>query len=143
MFREALRLLIATRRDVFAQFVRYAVVGASMTVLDFGVYLTLTLHSDAFAGRYVAAATVSFLCAVAVSFVLNNFWTFRHDHRGWHRRAPKFLTVATVGLALNAGILHLLVTFGLHNIIAKIIATGVVTGWNFTMQRRWTFRRTA
>lgn len=140
MFPEALRLFIATRREVFGQFVRYAAVGATMTVLDFSIYLGLTRGTALFAGRFVAAATASFLCAVCVSFVLNNFWTFRHDHRGWHRRAPKFLAVAVVGLALNAGILHGLVLLGLHDILAKIMATGVVTGWNFTMQRFWTFR---
>jgi len=140
MLRELYRLFIASRPEVFRQFTRYAVVGASVTALDFATYLFLTRGTQLFAGRFVLAATVSFLCAVAVSFVCNNFWTFGRDHRGWHNRAPKFLTVAVVGLCLNAFILHTLVLIGSHDILAKMVATGLVTGWNFTMQRLWTFR---
>ena len=77
---------------------------------------------------------------MSASFILNNLWTFRQDVSGWHRRAPKFLAVALGGLLWNDAILHLLTQAGLNDVTAKLIATGIVLFWNFTLQKSWTFR---
>ncbi|HTM69164.1 MAG TPA: GtrA family protein [Candidatus Binatia bacterium] len=131
---------IDSRKRLAAQFLKFAAVGAFNTVLDFGVYLWLT-RSYAFWGAHiVGAASVSFVLAATSSFLLNNFWTFGQDAAGWHRRVPKFFVVALGGLLWNAAILHLLTTAGVHDIIAKLVATGVVLIWNFTLQKKWTFR---
>lgn len=131
---------IESRRRLAAQFVRFAAVGAFNTVLDFGVYLWLTRSYPYWSSRIVGAATVSFVLAATSSFLLNNFWTFRQDAKGWHRRLPKFFVVAVGGLLWNAAILHLLTTAGVHDIVAKLCATGIVLLWNFTLQKTWTFR---
>lgn len=128
------------RREIAAQFVRFVVVGAFNTALDFAVYVALT-RGAAFWGRhFVAAAAVSFCCGVVSSFVLNNFWTFGRDAKAWHRRSARFLIVALLALIWNSAILYGLTRLGLHDLIAKLVATAVVTGWNFSMHRTWTFR---
>lgn len=131
---------IASRRRVAAQFVKFAAVGAFNTVLDFGVYLWLTRSFEFWSERIVAAASVSFVVAVASSFILNNLWTFRQELSGWRRRSVKFFLVAIGGLLWNAAILHTLTTLGLHDIPSKLVATGIVLMWNFTLQKTWTFR---
>src|SRR5688572_23245899 len=136
----AIAAFLDAKRRTMGQFVRFAAVGAFNTVLDFGVYVALTRGIPGWSERYVAAATVSFLVAVASSFLLNTFWTFRSDLNLWHRRAPKFLIVAAGGLAWNAFIIHTLTVMGAHDIIAKLVATGLVLFWNFTLQKKWTFR---
>ncbi len=122
------------------QFLRFAVVGASNTALDFFAYLALTRGWPWWRTHLVLAATVSFCVAASSSFLLNNFWTFGRTGDGWHRRAPKFFAVAVGGLAWNALILHLLTAAGMHDILAKLLATAAVMVWNFTLQRAWTFR---
>ncbi len=128
------------RSVVTGQFLRFAVVGASNTALDFLAYLALTRGLPWWHAHLVAAATASFCLAAASSFLLNNFWTFGHDAAGWHRRAPKFFAVAVGGLAWNAAILQMLIAAGMHDILAKLLATAVVMIWNFTLQKTWTFR---
>lgn len=139
MFKRILNLYHLLQRRTAEQFLRFAAVGASNTVLDFGVYLALTRGTEWFAGRHVAAAVASFCVAATSSFVLNTFWTFRQSGVGWERRFPKFFTVAVGGLILNALFLHLLLTAGLHDVLAKLLATGAVMVWNFTLQKRYTF----
>jgi len=140
MFSAILERIIASRRRVAVQFVKFAAVGAFNTVLDFAVYLWLTRSFRFWAGHIVGAASVSFILAVASSFILNTLWTFRQDIGGWRKRSAKFFLVAAGGLLWNAAILHLLTTAGLHDIPSKLVATGLVLMWNFTLQKTWTFR---
>src|SRR5690606_23901009 len=140
MLARLLELIRLLQRDTAVQFVRFAAVGATNTVLDFGVYVALTRGTDWWRDHLVLAATVSFCVAATSSFLLHNFWTFSRNGDGWQRRMPKFFTVAVGGLAWNAALLHLLVGAGLHDIPAKLIATGAVIAWNFTLQKNWTFR---
>lgn len=140
MLQEIIGAILAARRRLAVQFVKFAAVGAFNTVLDFAVYLGLTRSSGFWGAHIVGAATVSFLVGVTSSFILNNFWTFRADVSGWRRRAPKFLAVAIGGLLWNDAILHLLTQAGMHDIAAKLAATGIVLFWNFTLQKTWTFR---
>lgn len=134
-----LKEIIFPHRHTFKQFVKFGIVGAFNTVLDFSLYIALTRTTEFWSRHIIMAATVSFLAAVASSFILNNFWTFRRDACDLTTRSIKFLIVAAGGLCWNALILALFVQAGFHDILAKLIATGIVLVWNFTMQKRWTF----
>jgi putative flippase GtrA len=131
--------LLVTHRKTAGQFVRFGVVGACNTVLDFAIYLVLTRGFPFWREHFVTAAAISFCFGATSSFVLNTFWTFRRAEDGWHRRMPKFFLVAVSGLAWNSAVLWTLTFFGLHDIIAKLAATGIVAFWNFTMHKKWTF----
>ena len=122
------------------EFLRFGFVGLCNTVLDFTVYYVLTRNFLFWGDHVVAAAAVSFCVAVASSFFLNNFWTFRRDAQSLHHRSVKFFIVALAGLAWNSAILYGLISAGLHDILAKLAATAVVMMWNFILQKTWTFR---
>jgi len=139
MLSRIFRLFNLLQERTARQFMRFAVVGATNTVLDFGVYIALTRGTEWFDQRHVTAAVASFCVAATSSFLLNNFWTFSQDGNGWEKRAPKFFAVAVGGLVWNALLLSILLAVGLHDIMAKLIATGAVIAWNFTMQKKWTF----
>jgi putative flippase GtrA len=124
----------------FWQFFRFCVVGGIVTAFDFAFYYGLTRAVGFFAVHYLAAATLSFCFAATLSFALNTFWTFRVGGRGWQRRAPRFFAIAVVGVGINASVIFLLVEAGLFDLLAKVASTGVVLMWNFTAQRKWTFR---
>jgi putative flippase GtrA len=131
--------LLFTYRKTAGQFVRFGVVGACNTALDFSIYIGLTRGFPFWGEHFVLAAAISFCFGATSSFIFNTFWTFRRGDVGWHRRMPRFFTVAVIGLALNSTVLWTLTSLGLHDIIAKLAATGIVVFWNFTMQKRWTF----
>lgn len=127
-------------REAFRQFVKFSLVGTLNTGVDFGVYLALTRGLDFWSRHLVSASVISFGVAAVSSFLLNNFWTFRRDAAGWSARLPKFLLVASGGAGLNALTLGLLVGLGVWDILAKAVATVLVLIWNFTLQKKWTFR---
>jgi len=127
-------------RPTLRQFIKFGLVGGINTVLDFGVYLALTRWLDL---HYLVANLVAFILAASSSFILNKYWTFR-DNRlaGLTFQYLKFLIVSTVGAALTELTLFALVHFaGWPDIVAKIMAIGVVMFWNFFANKHWTFRR--
>lgn len=134
------RVLPHRHRATGEQFIRFCFVGAFNTGLDLSVYLLLTRFTAFWSTRMVAAAVVSFGCGAVSSFLLNNFWTFERDADGWRRRLPKFLIVALGGAAWNALIISALLHAGVYDVIAKVTATACVLAWNFTFQKKWTFR---
>ncbi|MFA6512058.1 MAG: GtrA family protein [Patescibacteria group bacterium] len=127
-----------TRRPMVRQFVKFSLVGASNTVVDFAAYL---LFTRAFGVHFLAANVIAFLLAATWSYNWNRRWTFRSNDPRVHRQFVKFLIVATVGLGLTTGILYFLVEHsGLTDIPAKIISVAAVLLWNFLANRFWTFK---
>lgn len=122
----------------FRQFIKFSVVGASGALIDFGVLYSLVQFLWV---HYIAAATISFLLAVANNFFWNKYWTFRDRDRRLGRQFFQFLIVSTIGLGLNNTVLCALVEgVGLWYMWAKVFATGLVWAWNFTANKYWTFR---
>lgn len=113
---------------------RYAAIGVSGATLDFLVFWLLY-----FVGIHPVVATViSTPVGIINNFVLNsalNFRTHLTSARGF-----RFLTVGVSGLALSAGLLQLLVTWGIEPTLAKAITIPIVVSGQFMANRSWTFR---
>ena len=128
------------------RFIRFLLVGAAGTALDFGALTLLKL-----AGLpTLPANTLSFSLGVANNFYWNRRWTFGDLHReDWTRQLAQFALVSGIGLALNNAIVLLLEgAFAgwlgdWAYLPAKTIATGLVVFWNFSANRLWTFRPVA
>lgn len=121
---------------VLSQFLCFAAVGAVGTLAHYAVLIALV--QGQFSGP-VTASAAGFGVGAMVNYVLNYHFTFRSSHR--HGEAwPKFMLVALIGLALNTGVMSLLIDeAGVHYLISQIIATGVTLFWNFVANRHWTF----
>lgn len=56
-------------------------------------------------------------------------------------RLIRFLITGGSALALDFGIYYILTRYvGIPYLIARAISLGTAFGWNFTLNRRWTFR---
>ncbi|MFH1047667.1 MAG: GtrA family protein [Patescibacteria group bacterium] len=128
------------RHKTARQFAKFCVVGTINTLVDFSAYIFLTRVFDFWNERLVLAAAVSYCCGMITSFGLNNFWTFRQNRHGMLKRLPKFLPVTFAGLGWNALIIYILLSLDVYDVIAKIFATGCVILWNFSLQKKWTFK---
>lgn len=156
------RLQAVLRRGGVRQFVKFCIVGASSTLIDFSIYLSLIelahlqTHIGSVVWGRVAAQCVSFLFAVTNGFIWNNRWTFRHaDTRGIRGRYAKFVITNIIGLSLNVVILNVVAHLAPPNLtsmlathlkdpagfIGKLAAIVVVVFWNFTVSKYWTFRK--
>lgn len=156
-------------RPGLRQFVKFCIVGASSTAIDFGLFylifrayaLPARLHAwlagypawQSFADEHhlalMIAATLSFLVSLSNGFFWNRRWTFAHARASSARRQyVQFALVNVVGLVLNLVIIRGTVEVMGHYMSAdlapfgaKVIATAVVVFWNFLANKYWTFSR--
>lgn len=119
----------------FLEFMRFCLVGAVNTGVDFTVFTVLSNMGV----LLLVAQCVSYTCGVLNSFLLNRTWTFRR-HGQSTGQLIRFL-------ALNLGTLT--ITYGLlvyfHNslawplLVCKLLATGASLGINYIGSRLWIF----
>lgn len=153
------------------QFLKFAVVGGSSTVLDMATYYVLwhflrfipyamadwvlalgwfSLERQALATSMTSVIS-SGVVGTANAFYWNRRWTFRAEGRDRAgRQLGKFFVVAYTGMALRAGIGYVLVhafvpsgheLSGREAAIWQIPAILMVMFWNFFVNRLWTFKK--
>src|SRR6476620_5771151 len=113
----------ASRTHVALQFLKFGIVGVSNTLITFAVYTVLLKGFDVW---YLAASAIGFVAGATNGFLLNRRWTFR-GHVGDALTPLRWAVVQTCGLAVNLGLLFLLVRpAGLDELVAQALATAVV-----------------
>ena len=140
LVRPSLPQLSARSLGLARRFVKFGVVGASGVALNATVFWLLAgrLHL-----HYLAAGFISFEAALYGNFLLNRRWTFA-DRRTAPAGPARYQTVALGGLAINLLALHLLVAgVGVRPALANLAGIAAATGWNFTLNLRWTWREVA
>ena len=128
---------IIHRRGV-RQFIKFGLVGASSTIIDWGIYLVLTRFLGIY---YIMAKILSFSIAVINSYIWNRRWTFRSNNPQKLREFIKFLIIAFVGVVLNSMIMYIVVDFvHLSDLYGLVFASGIVMFWNFLANKYYTFK---
>lgn len=136
--------LAGVRQGELGRFVKFSIVGAVGTVLDFGVLNLLIL---VFGFSRFWANTCSFTVGSLNNFLGNRLWSFPESReRPFFRQFGQFLVVGLVGWVLNQAIflglsMYVFEPWGIlgYN-LAKAIAVGIVLFWNFGINRIWTYR---
>jgi len=146
--------MILKNRKERTRFLRFAIVGASGAVVDFGVLNLLTL---VFKLAFVPSSVISFISAVINNFLWNRYWTYP-DSRSKHvaRQLVQFSIINVIGLVIRTPLLALLEK-GLIPLFSKVlpenfltpefvghnislaIAILVVMIWNYIANRYWTY----
>lgn len=118
------------------QLIRFGITGGLAFVIDYVVAIFLT---EVVKVNYLAASTLSFSLAVTFNYILSIYWVFVPNERK-NRRVMilLFWVFSIIGLAINDLLIWVLVErIGLHYIIAKILATGIVMIFNFVTRKRF------
>ncbi|MBK9926437.1 MAG: GtrA family protein [Anaerolineales bacterium] len=136
------------------RFFKFAVVGATGSVVDIGI---MNLLTRLFHLPLVAAGSISFICAVTSNFIGNRYWTYPDSRsRPLAHQLGMFFLVNAIGIAIRIPILKYLeppialfienmthMTYQAADALAKnatlIFAIGVVMLWNFFINRYWTY----
>ena len=122
-------------------FVRYCIIGAGNTVLDFSLYSLLTRGFFFFREHYLMANICSIAVVVTWSFFWNKRWSFKEQSKQHSLQYTKFVAVTLGGIAITQFVLYIGVeVFTVQDLIAKVIAGPLVLLWNFTLYRLWAFR---
>ncbi len=114
---------------------RYAAVGAMATAVH---YALLALGVELAHWPAWLASGVGAVVGAQVAFVGNRRFTFGHHGAA---AAPwlKFQLTALFGALLGMGVVGLVVHAGWHYLVAQVLATLLVLGVTFLINRRWTF----
>lgn len=125
----------AAVRSVAAQWLRFAAVGGSNTLLSWCLYTGLVQVGV----HYVLASGLAFALGALNSYVLNRRWTFRSQDRRLPE-ALRFGAVQCVGLAVDVCLLYALVHDArIHHLIAQAVVFPVASGLTFLLSRHWAF----
>jgi putative flippase GtrA len=118
------------------QLARFVLVGGLATVLHYLILIALVNGAGADA---TIASTIGYALSTLVNYALNRRVTFRSQRR--HGSAlPRFLTLALVGLVINAAMVWLLAErLEIYYLIAQVAATTLTLLWNFIAARHWAF----
>lgn len=137
----AQRVPILRRSAGARQFVKFTLVGVTNTAWDFLIYVLLTRGWLGFSLHFLVANFLAFLVAVINSYCLNKRWTFRDTDRHYHIQFTKFFMVNLVTIVLYEFLLYVFVDhFGWYDLLAKLPAVVIITAWNFSANKFWTFR---
>ena len=151
----------------YEDFLKFSVVGAANTLVDFAVYTVLYLLGVPFR----VAQVFSYAAGTLNSYILNKSWTFKaaaqgsavgisdsgdasdrpvgaerkrassgRARRDW-AQAARFLTVNLITLGVSIVLLGLIKErLGVNALIAKALVTVVTTLLNFVGSKLWGFR---
>ena len=121
-------------KKLFAQIMKFGVVGVVAFIIDYGL---LALLTEVFGINYLVSATISFTASVIFNYLASMRYVFTHKE-GMSRRREFviFVALSAAGLVINnlcmwAGVELL----GVHYLITKIGATFIVMVWNFVTRK--------
>jgi len=125
-------------RRRWRQVVAFAAVGLLATAIQYAVLFAAVRiwHVDP-----VLGSSAGFLISAVVNYLLNYHVTFKSASP--HLSAvTRFAIITSAGFVLNGAIMFALIQW-LHilYVVAQLIATGVVTAWNFLGSALWTFNK--
>ena len=118
------------------QFVKYGLVGASNTIVQFVVYsVGVTIGID-----YLVALVLGYVAGAINSYILNRRWTFRAGHVAHSAAGTRFALVTAGAIAANLALLYLFVHhLGIPKIPAQAILVVPVLAVTFPINRWWSF----
>lgn len=125
-------------RSALIQFVRYACVGGVAFLFDFG---TLWAATELLGLHYLISSVLGFCVGLLVNYWLATRWVFEPRKRtNASVQFAIFALVGVVGVGLNSlSIWTLTEWLGLHYLGSKLVATGLVYIWNFSIRKALLF----
>jgi len=122
------------------KFLKFAAVGATGVIVDYGFTY---LFKEKFKVHKYLANSIGFTIAASTNYVLNRIWTFESDNPDIAVEYGEFLVISIIGLGLNNLLLWIFHSkFNLNFYVAKLVAIGFVTIWNFLANYFITFNQT-
>jgi putative flippase GtrA len=119
------------------KFVKFCIVGLSGIIVDFGI--TFLSKEILKIQKYISNA-LGFSIAATTNYMLNRVWTFHSHNPNVTVEFSRFFIIALIGLGIN-----LLIVWAMSGklkvnfYISKLVATFIVTAWNFLINAYYTF----
>ena len=134
-------------KKLLAQIFKFAIVGGISFVVDFLVY---TIMCNVLHIHYIIAGVAGFTVSVVVNYILSMKFVFvSKDDMKKDKEFVIFVVLSLIGMLLNSVLLYICID-GIYmhwmwlnqilpidwmNIVAKVIATGIVMVYNFVSRK--------
>ena len=117
------------------QFILFCIVGASNTLITFGVY-TLLL---AIGVQYLISTTIGYICGIINGYLWTSKVVFKKKKT--IDNATKFVVVNVITIAVNTSLMLLWVdVLSIHKLLAQVITVCFTMPLNFILNKIWTYR---
>lgn len=126
---------VAGAREDWLQLTLFCAIGAVGAGVNLAVYAGQVRFADV---APVIAAVVAFWVAVTHNYLANRWVTFRRERGGFISQGSRFAVVSMVALAVNLGLLVLLLGV-MESIAAQAVAICIATPVNFLGNKLWSF----
>ncbi len=118
----------------------YLIVGGIATIVE---WIFFYLFDSIFAVHYIAATVAAYIISTFANWLSGRMIMFKASKRGIISELLSIYAASVIGLLLNVLIMWLLVDMiGVESMIAKIMATGIVFGWNFAVRKLFIYKET-
>jgi len=119
------------------KFIKFGIVGFSGVIVDFSI--TFICKEYLKIQKYIANA-IGFTIAATTNYMLNRVWTFESHNPNILLEFARFFVIALIGLGINTAIVWgMSGKLKINFYLSKLVATIVVTAWNFLINAYYTF----
>lgn len=125
-----------TNRGLISQYCRFAAVGITSLMVDYGFMVFLTENT---ALGYFKACAFSYTLSIFVNYILSMKFVFHgREDMSKMKEASIFFILSLIGLFLNQMVMWVAVDiFGIYYAVAKMLSTLAVTNYNFISRKKF------
>ncbi len=120
------------------KFLIYLLIGGSAALVEWGLFYFFNSSVEM---NYLLAVVASFVLATLYHYVLTTMYVF--DSGAKYKKTTEIslvFVVSVIGLLFNLLIMYLLVGFASCNaMLSKVVASALVTMWNYLARKKWIF----
>lgn len=122
-------------RIKYLPFIKFCLAGVANVIISYTAYFIL-LRLGLY---YLLATTIAYMVGILNGYIWSSKFVFKKNKS--LNNMMKFFIVYISALFINLGIMYICVDYyNMHKLIAPIIAIGVGTIYNYTLNKVWTFR---
>lgn len=116
----------------------YLIVGALATVVEWGAFYAFDLIFEI---HYTFSTALAFVLSTFANWAFGKLILFKAKTKNVASEIFKIYLISVLGLLMNIAIMFVAVEkLGIHDMISKIIATGIVFIWNFLVRKLWIYK---
>ena len=127
-----------TNRGFILQYAKFAVVGITSLMVDYGVLVFFT-ENTAFGLDYFQASAFSYTISIFVNYILSMKYVFHgREDMSRMKEASIFFVLSLIGLLLTQMVMWFAVEcLGIYYAMAKLLSTLMVTNYNYISRKKF------
>jgi putative flippase GtrA len=116
----------------------YLIVGALATVVEWGAFYVFDLI---FGIHYTFSTALAFVLSTFANWLCGRLILFKKKTKNMATEIFKIYLISVTGLLMNIAIMYVAIEkVAVHDMVSKIIATGIVFIWNFLVRKLWIYK---